>query len=108
MTTEKSNIRAAIDKVMESGDLSIKPIAKDDGGTIDKQVLIRCTEYERERWKQASEKGGENLSSWIRKTLNDAATNLLDCSHPLNMRRYYPWAEFCLECDTRLRSGPKK
>lgn len=108
MSKDKNNLRAAIDKVMESDDLSIRPVAKDDAGTIDKQVLIRCTEYERDRWKQASDKAGETLSSWIRKILNDSATNSLDCSHPLNMRRYYPWAEFCLECDTRLREGRQK
>ncbi|NBO56899.1 MAG: hypothetical protein EBU84_20410, partial [Actinobacteria bacterium] len=61
------------------------------------------TDKERERWKAAAEKLGIPLSQFIRDLLNGKATELLDCSHPVNMRRYYPWAEFCLKCDTRLR-----
>jgi len=81
----------------------MQTINKEDDGPADKQVLIRTTEPERERWKQAAEKLQVSLSQFIRDTLNDKSTSLLDCSHPVDQRRFYPWAEFCLKCDTRLK-----
>lgn len=101
--TEESNMHAAMERAMQSGDMSIRPIAKDDNGTADKQVLIRTTEQDREKWKQASELEGATLSSWIRTTLNNAARNLLECDHPMNMTRFYPWATICTKCGKRLR-----
>ena len=101
--TNQDNLKAAIDKVAETLNTSVSSINKEDDGPADKQVLIRTTDKERERWKAAAEKLGIPLSQFIRDLLNEKATELLDCSHPINMRRYYPWAEFCLKCDTRLR-----
>lgn len=101
--TNENNIRAAIDKIMESDDLSIRPIAKEDNGTSDKQVLIRTTEQEREYWKSASTASQTTLSSWIRETLNTAARNILECDHPTNMTRFYPWATICTKCGKRLK-----
>lgn len=96
-------MRAAVDKVAETLGTTIQTINKDDDGPADKQVLIRTTEPERERWKEAADKQGISLSQFIRDTLNDAANQLLDCTHPTDQRRYYPWAEFCLKCESRLK-----
>ena len=97
------NLEAAIKKVVDATDLSIRPINRQDDGPADKQVLVRTTEYDRERWKKASEASGETLSSWIRNVLNDAARNALDCEHPMNMVRFYPWSQMCLKCGKRLK-----
>lgn len=99
----QDNLKAAINKVAETLNPTVSTINKDDDGPADKQVLIRTTDKERDRWKAAAEKQGIPLSQFIRDLLNEKAQELLDCSHPINMRRYYPWAEFCLKCDTRLR-----
>jgi predicted DNA-binding protein len=102
---EKSKkIRAAIDKVMEEDkDLSISNPATSNGEIVDKQVLIRASEHDRDRWKMSAEKSGVTLSAWIRDSLNRSASDALDCPHPLNFRRFYPWAEICLACKTRLK-----
>jgi predicted DNA binding CopG/RHH family protein len=103
MTTNKKT-REAIDKVMEENkDIAISNPATANGETVDKQVLIRVSESDRERWKQAAEKNGTTLSAWIRDSLNKCASDALDCPHPLNFRRFYPWAEICLACSTRLK-----
>lgn len=100
--SEDNNIRAAVDKVMESKDLGVSPMVNDDGGTADKQVLIRTTDKQRDYWKRASDISGETLSSWIRNTLDAAAVALLECSHPVNMTKFYPWATICTKCGKRL------
>jgi len=92
-----------MDKVAENLNPTVNTINKDDDGPADKQVLIRTTEAERNRWKLAAEKEGVNLSQFIRDTLNIRAKELLECTHPTDQRRFYPWAEFCLKCNTRLR-----
>jgi predicted DNA-binding protein len=97
-------IREAVDKVMEEDkDLAIANPATTNGESVDKQVLIRASEHDRERWKQSAEKAGTTLSAWIRDSLNGSAAEALDCPHPLNFRRFYPWAEICLSCHTRLK-----
>jgi hypothetical protein len=73
------------------------------GAPATKQVLVRAVPADHERWKAAAERLGVSMSEFIRGCCNDAAADLLDCSHPLNLRRYYPWAEFCLACGQRLR-----
>lgn len=77
------------------------------GDPASKQVLIRANEVDHERWKRAAEKKGVSMSEFIRDCLNDRAKELLDCSHPLQMRRWYPWSEMCLACGQRLRNGPE-
>lgn len=96
-------MQAAVSKVAETLNPTVSTISKDDSGPADKQVLIRTTESEKEKWKNAAAKEGIPLSQFVRDTLNQRATELLDCSHPIEHRRWYPWAEFCLKCDTRLR-----
>ena len=67
------------------------------------QVIIRTTPEERDRWKLAAEAQGKSFSEFARDLLSAVASEILDCQHPLNERRYYPWAEFCNKCGNRLR-----
>ena len=103
MPREDSNIRAAVDKVVESSDMSVRPIVKDDSGPADKQVLIRTTDAQRDYWKRAADESKVTLSAWIRETLDTAARSVLECDHPMNMTRFYPWATICAKCGKRLR-----
>ena len=105
MYQPQDNLKAAMDKETETTlkDMAVSTTASDGDGPADKQVLIRATEADKERWKRAAEVKGLTMSDFIRGTLNDAAAGTLDCNHPINQRRYYPWAEFCLACNVRLR-----
>ena len=98
-----NNVAAAMDRVADA----IKPtIARgtrtDDGTPSDKQVLIRTTDAERDRWKEAASHEQLTLSSWIRNVLNNEAKRILECDHPMNMMRFYPWAKICTKCGQRL------
>ena len=96
------NVEAAMHEVAEDMDLTVSAMTKEDDGPADKQVLIRATERDRERWKRAAEKAGMSLSALVREVMNLKATDILDCSHPIQFRKSYPWSEFCTKCDMRL------
>lgn len=99
----QDNLRAAMAAVIrDESDMSISPFQNPDGGPADKQVLIRTTQYERDRWKDAAALDRKNLSSWIREHLNNQANLSLDCQHPMNETKFYPWATICMKCNTRL------
>jgi hypothetical protein len=95
-----SNIKIAMDKISETMESKIPLSVTNDGGPADKQVLIRTTEQEREKWKMASEKDGLNLSAWIRKHLNEQSEKVLTCQH--EVVKSYPWATICVKCRQRL------
>lgn len=97
-----SNIVPAMNKVADSLNMTIQPIVKDDEGPAQVQQLIRCTENDRERWRQASTECDMTVSAWIRQTLNNEAKKLLECDHPQNMVLSYPWATICQKCNVRL------
>lgn len=99
---EQDNIRAAMDKVAETLTPSISMSIDAEDGPADKQVLIRTNDYERNRWKEAASLEQITLSSWIRTILNAEAKRLLECDHPMNMVRFYPWAKICTKCGNRL------
>lgn len=103
MSSENQNIAAAMDKVAETMKLTIKPINSEDEGPAGTQVLIRTTEQDKERWRKAAEASQMTLSAWIRKLLNDEAQKSLECSHPAEMQKIYPWSHMCLKCGKRLR-----
>lgn len=93
------NLEMAMDEVAKS----IKPTRKPktgatDGDTAAKQVLLRATEQDHVNWKAAAEKRGVSMAEFIRDAVNAAAKELLECSHPSNMKRFYPWATTCLQC----------
>lgn len=103
MTDGENNIDAAMKKVIESTDLTIKPIAGTDDGPANSQVLIRTTDSDKERWRLAAESSQLSLSAWIRNILNDQASKVLDCSHPKEMMKIYPWSEICTKCGKRFK-----
>ena len=97
-----SNIGPAMDKLAETMDMTIQPIEKEDDGPAQVQQLIRCTDADRDRWRQAAALSNVTVSAWIRQTLNAEAKTLLECDHPLNEMLLYPWAKICKKCNTRL------
>lgn len=100
---ELDNLVAAIAREAESSDKAVSNEISPEDGPADKNILIRLSGKDRERWKQAADKMGLTVSQMIRDTVNAKVTDVIDCSHPINQRRYYPWSEFCLACGTRLR-----
>lgn len=97
-----NNIVPAMNKVVESLDMTIRPIVKEDEGPAQVQQLIRCTEQDRDRWRRSATESNMTVSAWIRETLNKEAKNILECQHPLEMMLVYPWAKICKKCNTRL------
>jgi len=98
----QDNVEAAMHDLAEGMDLTVSTKVSDDDGPADKQILIRATEHDRERWKRAAEVEGVSLSALIRSTMNGRVTEILDCTHPPQFRKTYPWADFCTKCDMRL------
>jgi hypothetical protein len=99
------NVEAAMDKLAETLEPKVSTSISDDDGPADKQVLIRSTSRDHERWKLAAEREGTSLSAFIRELVNSSVSEILDCSHPMEFRQTYPWSETCLKCGTRLRDG---
>lgn len=89
-----------------------KNTGTEPGSPATKQTIVRSTDNDHARWKQAAERLNISLAEYIRGCCNDKAAELLDCSHPVEFRRWYPWAETCLKCGTRLgkpaRPAPKR
>lgn len=103
------NIEAAMSKVAET----MTPTKKantgvDAGSTATKQVLIRVSEEDHERWKTAADKDGSTLSDFLRKAANSAASDVLDCKHPPQFRKVYPWVDKCVQCGFVFRSTAGK
>ena len=99
----QDNVEAAMHDLAEGMDLTVSTKVSDDDGPADKQILIRATEHDRERWKRAAQVAEVSLSALIRETMNLKVAEILDCSHPLEFRVSYPWAEHCKKCGSRLR-----
>ena len=99
----QDNVEAAMHDLAEGMDLTVSTKVSDDDGPADKQILIRATEHDRERWKRAAEVAEMSLSALIRETMNLKVAEILDCSHPPEFRVSYPWAEHCKKCGSRLR-----
>lgn len=99
---DNDNIRSAMDKVAEGIVPTVSATIDATDGPADKQVLIRTNDNERNRWKDAAALEQKSLSAWIREVLNAEAKRLLECDHPMNMMRFYPWAKICTKCGNRL------
>lgn len=89
-------------------DTTIKPVMPtddDSGSPADKQLMVRCTQEEKDLWKKASDKNNETLASFVRRTLNESSLRTTTCPHPQHMVKFYPWSKpqfFCLACNTRI------
>jgi hypothetical protein len=100
---DSSNIRAAMDKVVETMTPTRRTIAKEGDAPVGSQQLIRCTEEEKDNWKTVAGNEGISVSEWIRNLLNKEALKKLVCQHPLDMRKTYAWSDKCTACGERLR-----
>lgn len=77
------------------------------GAPADKQINIRVTEEMRDYWQRAADAIGKSQSEFIRDSIQSAAIEILECFHPIEFRKIYPWSETCLKCGKRLRDGDK-
>lgn len=94
---KKAKASAAVDAVLaEPEDAPVEEVR-------DKQVLIRVSETQRGQWQDAADADGLSVSEWLRQMADARWREIFTCTHPLEKRQSYPWAEICLECGTRLR-----
>lgn len=97
------NIDAAMKAVSETLSLSVgKRGVGTPGSPTQKQVLIRATEKDHNRWKQAAKIKGISLAEMVRELCNKAAAEALDCQHEAPFLKVYPWATICTKCSQRL------
>lgn len=101
---ETGNMEAAMSKVAETLNLTRKTnTGSKPGEPAQRQVLLRASVADHERWKATAEAKGMALSELIRELCNTAAKEMLDCQHPAEFRKTYKWSDTCLKCKTRLR-----
>lgn len=101
---EPGNMEAAMSKVAETLSLTRKTnTGSKVGEPAQRQVLLRASAADHERWKKTAEAKGMALSELIRELCNIAAAETLDCTHPAEFRKTYKWSDTCLKCNTRLR-----
>lgn len=72
------------------------------GDPADKQVIVRVTAEMRDFWKAAAQASGVTLSEFIRDLVQTGASDVLECQHPQEALRQYPWSTVCLKCGQRL------
>lgn len=89
-------VDAAIDQALADDEPAADEI-------MDKQVLIRVSESQRAKWQKAAEAEGSSVSDWLRQMADRRHQEIYECTHPLEMRRSYPWSEFCDKCGIRMR-----
>lgn len=94
---KKAKAAAAVDAVLAASEEA--PVEE----VRDKQVLIRVSETQRGQWQDAADADGLSVSEWLRQMADARWREIYTCTHPLEKRQSYPWAEICLECGTRLR-----
>ena len=100
----QGNMAAAMNKVAETLNLNRKKnTGSKTGEPAQRQVLIRASAEDHERWKKTAEAKGVALSELIRELCNTAAREALECLHPAEFRKTYKWSDTCLKCNTRLR-----
>jgi hypothetical protein len=105
----EDNLEMAMDDVAKSIRPTRKPkTGASEGETAGKQVLLRATEQDHIRWKAAAEKRGVSMAEFIRDAVNSAVRDVLDCPHPSNMKRFFPWATTCLQCGEKWIHDKKK
>lgn len=104
MEEVQDNIQAAVDGVMKIEDLTRKAnTGSKPGLPANKQVLIRATDEDHERWKTAAAELGVSLAEFVRDACNKAAGSMM-CQHLPEHRKVYPWMSKCLKCGKRFNS----
>jgi len=105
----EDNVVPAMDKVASSIKMSRKTnTGSEPGEPAAKQVLLRASESDHLRWKEAADKKGVSLAEFIREVVNREVSAVLDCPHPTNMKRFYPWATTCLACGQQWVTEKRK
>ena len=103
----RDNIQAAVDAVMDGEPLTRRTNTNSKPNSpATKQVLIRITQKDHDEWKAAAEKMGVSMSELAREAIRNyikAHYESLECQHPMENRKVYPWAEICSKCGKRLR-----
>jgi predicted HicB family RNase H-like nuclease len=104
------NLDMAMEEVAETLELTrATNTGSKPGEPASKQVLLRASAEDHQRWKDAAAIKHISMAEFIRDCCNAAANELLECSHPTNMRRYYPWATDCLQCGQKwVTEGSRK
>lgn len=97
------NLVAAMDTVAQTMSPTRNPAVGTPDKPAQKQILIRATDEDHQRWKDAAQRCGVSMSEYVRRVVNERTAELLDCLHPVAARKTYPWAEFCTACGQRLR-----
>jgi predicted HicB family RNase H-like nuclease len=98
----QDNIRAAVDDVMGVTELTRKAnTGAKPGLPANKQVLIRATDEDHERWKSAAAELGVSLAEFVRDVCNKAA-GTTGCQHLPQDRKVYPWMQRCMKCGKRF------
>lgn len=69
---------------------------------ITTQVNIRVGQDSIDKWKEACERQGKNLSEFIRDIVNKEADKLVACQHPVGMRTFHAWENICTQCGARV------
>lgn len=96
-------VEGVVDGLLDSGSVGVG-VGEDVGvGVRDRQVLVRVSDLERERWQAAAEVDGLSVSEWVRGLADGRWRELFVCEHPVDRRRVFPWSEVCLGCGVRLR-----
>lgn len=93
---KRAKVEAALEETLVEDDEKVDE-------TRDKQVLIRVSETQRDQWQAAAEADGLSVSEWLRQMADARWREIFSCTHPLEQRQVYPWAEFCLKCGVRMR-----
>ena len=94
---EASEVDAAIEAVLQD------EVEERVEGPRDKQVLIRVSELQRDKWQKAAEADNLSVSEWLRSMADFRHREIFECLHPVASRRSYPWSEHCMDCGARLR-----
>jgi len=100
------NLEASMDAVASSlVPTRGKTTGAPKGEQAQSQILIRATSEDHELIKSAAAHIGVSMSEFVRTTAVEKARTLVECQHPLEFRRSYPWMEVCLKCGKKLRDG---
>jgi predicted HicB family RNase H-like nuclease len=99
----EDNIEAAMEKVAANTSMGRRSnTGSKPGEPAQKQVIIRTSDRNHERWKEAAEIQGVSLAEFIRALADAEATRLLECTHPEQFVVRYPWIVKCKKCGERL------
>lgn len=103
-TAPVDNVESAMAKVAETITPTRKPnTGAEEGSTATKQVLIRTTEEDHAYWKRASDKENITLSEFLRNAANKMAIGILECSHPSETLKWFPWGTRCTKCGVNIK-----